>query len=132
MNTVFHVPPALLDVIRQRVIIPLKEAIRLKEYKEHERNYKFHIYKKIRGTKKENVFRSYSFKLKGSLKHEMYIKPLNPALINSILGNDFKYKLIIKPNRHINLDDDRYNNRSIELIIYFKKEFIDDNYIGSP
>lgn len=124
MNTVYHVPQALLNGICQRVIIPLKEALRLKEYKEHERNYKFHIYKKAKGTKKQKVFRSFSFKLKGSLKHEMYIKPLNPALIKGILGNDFKYKLIIKPNRHIDLDDDRYNSRSIELVIYFKKEFI--------
>ncbi|MCW3076037.1 MAG: hypothetical protein JWO32_646 [Bacteroidetes bacterium] len=121
---VYHLPESILARIRARVIVPLKEAMRIKEYHENERNYKFHVYKKIKGSKKQKVFRSYSFKVTGTLRHEMYIKPLNPKLIKSLTGEKFNYRLIIKPNRHINLDDDRYNNRSIELIIFFRKAYI--------
>lgn len=117
----YNIPPTLLSQISKRVIVPLKDAMKLKEYKESDRNYKFHKYKKIKGSTKQIVFRSYSFKLKGTLKHEMYIKPLNPVLIKSLLGKDFNYKLIIKPNLPINLEYESKNKRSIELVIYYRR-----------
>ncbi|MBA3664788.1 MAG: hypothetical protein H0W61_11360 [Bacteroidetes bacterium] len=118
---IHHLPPALLLSISERVIVPLKDAMRITAYSEGERNSEFHVRKKIKGSKKEIVFRSYSFKLRGTLKHEMYIKPLNPALIKSILGKDYAYHLIMKPNLPINLDDDSKNKRSIDLVICFRR-----------
>jgi len=120
-NTSIHLPDDIVEKVRELVILPLKDAMRLKDYKEHERNYKFHIRQKVKGSKKDMVFKSYSFKLSGTLKHEMYLKPLNPELIKTILKNNYNYKLIIKPNRRINLDDDSKNKRSIELVVYFKR-----------
>jgi hypothetical protein len=114
-------PPALVDTIRTKVIIPLKDAMRLTEYKEHDKNYAFYLRKKVKASKKEIVFRSYSFKLKGTLKHEMYLKALSPAYIKNFLGDHFAYKLIIKPNRVINMQYDSKNKRSIELVLFFKK-----------
>lgn len=107
--------------IRKRIIVPLKDAMRLKNYVESDRKYKFHTYKKIKGLNKEIVFRSHSFKLRGTLKHEMYLKALNPLLIKSVVGKDYRYKIIITPNKPINLDFDSKNKRSIELIVFFKK-----------
>lgn len=115
------IPNSLLAEIRKRIIVPLKDAMRLKEYKESDRKNKFHIYKKVKGSNKEIVFRSHSFKISGTLKHEMYLKAINPLLIKKVVGKDYKYKLIITPNKPINLDFDNKNKRKIELIVYFKK-----------
>lgn len=95
--------------------------MRVKEYKESDRKYKFHTYKKVKGTNKDIVFRSHSFKISGTLKHEMYLKAISPLLINSVVGKDYRYKIIITPNKPINLDFDSKNKRSIELIVFFKK-----------
>ncbi|MGZ4044337.1 MAG: hypothetical protein ACXVO9_14125 [Bacteroidia bacterium] len=116
-----HIPPTLLSQLRSRVIVPLKDAIRLKEYIENDRNNKFHKYKKVKGSNKEITFRSYSFKLKGTLKHEMYLKALNPERIKSIIGKDYNCKVIMKPDRPIDLEYDSKNKRIIEVVIYFKR-----------
>jgi hypothetical protein len=115
------VPDDIIDEIRKKIIIPLKDAMRVSEYKEHDRNYKFYNRKKTKNSSKALVFRSYSFKIKGILKHEMYLKPINAENIINILGSDFDYKLIMKPNKPIDLEFESRNKRSIELVIYLKK-----------
>jgi hypothetical protein len=118
--TTQHIPDEILCKVRTKVILPLKDAMRLTDYKEHDRNYKFYFRKKIKGTNKQLVLRSYSFKLSGTLKHEMYLKALNPAYIKGFLGKDHDYKVIMKPDKPIDLEYDSKNKRSIELVVYFK------------
>lgn len=95
--------------------------MRVSSYKEHDRNYKFYTRKKIKGETKQLVYRSYSFVVKGILKHEMYLKPLNPKRITEIIGTEYGYKLIMKPNKPINLEYDSKNKRTIELVLFFRK-----------
>lgn len=121
VKTRIPVPSPILERIKQSVVIPLKDAMKISDYKEHNRSYKFYFRKKKKEAKNELVFLPYSFILNGTLKHEMYLKAINPERIKKLLPKEYGYKLIITPNRPIDLDFESRNKRRIEIILYFKR-----------
>lgn len=106
--------------MRKQIILPLKDAMKLREHYEHERNFRFHR----RSGDKSSLFRSYSFVVKGRLKHEMYLKAVKYSRIREALPEHFDFKLIVTPRRSYNPDHPYRNTRKFELVIYWNSKFI--------